>query len=143
MSVRRVRILTDVDVILCARLDKGSTQFFGQFFGVICVDLPAKQKHREKGSLATTAPGTSATATCAAARNGDKRVCSRARLLGEKADGPVWQVDFGAYYYTWDGVHATEVDDLVVHDANHVEGFAVRDRVHEDIAMDANRVFGV
>lgn len=56
---------------------------------------------------------------------------------------PVLQVYLGAYYYTGNGIHPTEVNNLVVHDVDHVEGFVVRDGIHEDIAVDANSVFAI
>ena len=58
-------------------------------------------------------------------------------------DIPILQVDFGAYYYTGNGVHAAEVDDLVIDDMDHVEGLVICDRVHEDVSMNANGMFGV
>ncbi len=51
---------------------------------------------------------------------------------------PVLEVYLGAYDYTGNGVHAAEVDNLVVHDLNHVEGLVVCYGVHEDEAMDAD-----
>ena len=56
---------------------------------------------------------------------------------------PGLQVDFGADHHTGDGVHAAEVDDLVVHDLDHVEGLVICDRVDENVAMDANGMLGV
>ena len=56
---------------------------------------------------------------------------------------PGLQVDFGTDYYTGDGVHAAEVDDLVVHDLDHVEGLVICDRVDENVAMDADGMLGV
>lgn len=44
---------------------------------------------------------------------------------------------------TWDGVEAAEVDNLVVYDLDHVERFPGGNRVDEDIAVDANGMFGV
>ena len=56
---------------------------------------------------------------------------------------PVLEVDFGAYNYTGDGVHAAKVDNLVVDDLNHVERLVVCHGVDENEAMDANGMLGV
>ena len=56
---------------------------------------------------------------------------------------PGLQVDFGTDYYTGDGVEPAEVDDLVVDDVDHVERLVICDRVHEDVSMNANGMFGV
>ena len=56
---------------------------------------------------------------------------------------PGLQVDFGTDYYTRDGVHAAEVDDLVIYDVHHIERLVVCDRVHEDVAMDADSMLGI
>ena len=60
-----------------------------------------------------------------------------------KGDIPGLQVEFGAYYYTRDGVHPAEVDDLVIYDVHHIERLVVCDRVHEDVAMDADGMLGI
>ena len=58
-------------------------------------------------------------------------------------DSPVLEVDLGPDYYTWNGVLAAEVDNLVVDDMNHVEGLVICHGVDEDIAMYAYRMLGV
>lgn len=53
----------------------------------------------------------------------------------------VFKVHFGADDDAGYVHYATEVDDLVVDDLDHVERLAGRDGVHEDVSMDAYGVF--
>ena len=53
------------------------------------------------------------------------------------------QVGLGTDDDTGNLVHSAKIDDLVVHDLHHVERLLGRDRVDENIAMDANGMLGV
>ena len=56
---------------------------------------------------------------------------------------PLWKVYLGADYDTWDLLYSTKVDDLVVHDLDHVERISRGNRVYENKAVDANCMLGV
>jgi hypothetical protein len=51
---------------------------------------------------------------------------------------PLWKVYLGTDYDTRDLFDSTEVDNLVIHDLDHVKGISGGDRVDENKAMDAN-----
>ena len=56
---------------------------------------------------------------------------------------PLGEVVLGADDDTRYRAHATEVDNLVIYDLDHVEGFPGRDRVDEDEAVDSDGMFGI
>ena len=73
----------------------------------------------------------------------------RPRVGTSKAAGaemgclPLGEVVLGADDDTGYRGHATEVDNLVIYDLDHVEGFPGRDRVDEDEAVDSDGMFGI
>jgi hypothetical protein len=56
---------------------------------------------------------------------------------------PLWKVYLGTDYDTRDLFHSTEVDNLVIHDLDHVKGISRGDRVDENKAVDADSMFGI
>ena len=73
----------------------------------------------------------------------------RIRVGTSKAAGaevgwlPLGEVVLGADDDTRYRAHATEVDNLVIYDLDHVEGFPGRDGVDEDEAVDSDGMFGI
>lgn len=69
--------------------------------------------------------------------------------VGASRDGlecgmlPLGEVVLGANYDAWYRAHAAEVDNLVVYDLDHVEGFPRRDGVDKDEAVDSDGMFGI
>jgi hypothetical protein len=55
----------------------------------------------------------------------------------------LWEIYFGTDYDTGNLFDATKVDDLVIHDLNHVERISRGDRVNENKSMDANGMLGI
>lgn len=56
---------------------------------------------------------------------------------------PWLQIGLGAHNDTWDGVEATEVDDLLIYYLHHVKGLAGGDGVDQYVAMGADSVLRV
>ena len=108
--------LTDVDVLLCAGLEKGGLVCVCQLLPLKRVDLSAEKKKRQVSPHA--------------AGHG------RADLL-------LQEITFGADNDTGQICEAAKVYNLIVDDLDHVERVAGGDGVDEDVAMDADGVLGV
>ena len=115
--------LTDVGICLCAGLDPRRVVLFGELLAFF------------RGHL-------SGFAVRRAGRGSDYRGLSRSDAT-EPWDVPRGQVGLRADDDARYLVEAAEIDDLVVHDLDHVEGLARRHRVDEHEAMDADRVLRV
>lgn len=55
-------------------------------------------------------------------------------------DEPSLKIGFGANNDTRNIRHATEIDDLVVHNLDHIKGISRCHRVYEDIAMNSDHM---
>ncbi len=55
----------------------------------------------------------------------------------------MWEVGLGTNDDAGNLVHATEVDDLVVDDLNHVKGLSGGDGIYENITMNTDGMFGI
>ena len=61
----------------------------------------------------------------------------------EPRDSPLFQVCFGTHDDAGDLIHSAEINDFVIDDLDHVEGFAGRDRIDEHVSVNANGMFRV